>query len=84
MPASADLLKVLAEDPKSLEQQFGCMTGIFQIFDRHQAFIGRRYGSKRVSNASGEKLSLHFLFLSLSHLPLEMSLTISLRESDIY
>lgn len=61
MPASADLLKVLAEDPKSLEQQFGCMTGIFQIFDRHQAFIGRRYGSKRVSNASGEKLSVHFL-----------------------
>ena len=58
MPASADLLKVLAENPKSLQQDFGCMTGIFQIFDRQQAFIGRRYGSKRVSNASGEILLL--------------------------
>lgn len=64
MPASADLLKVLAENPKSLQQDLGCMTGIFQIFDRQQAFIGRRYGSKRVSNASGEISSFHYFHVS--------------------
>ncbi|XP_024376757.1 uncharacterized protein [Physcomitrium patens] len=50
MPVSGDLLKVLAEDPKALEHQLGCMTGLFQIFDRQG--LGRRYGSKRVSNAA--------------------------------
>lgn len=49
MPVSAELLKALAEDPKSLEHQLGCMAGLFQIFDRQG--LGRRYGSKRVSNA---------------------------------
>lgn len=54
MPVSAELLKALAEDPKSLEHQLGCMAGLFQIFDRQG--LGRRYGSKRVSNAgSGEQ-----------------------------
>ncbi|CAM6048650.1 unnamed protein product [Sphagnum compactum] len=54
MPASPNLFKVLtAEDPKSLlEDEIGCMTGIFQIFDRSQAFTGRRYGSKRVTSAA--------------------------------
>jgi hypothetical protein len=58
MPASPNLFKVLtAEDPKSLlEDEIGCMTGIFQIFDRSQAFTGRRYGSKRVTSAAGNKI----------------------------
>ncbi|CAK9253172.1 unnamed protein product [Sphagnum jensenii] len=46
MPAQSNLFKVLADDPKALEDEIGCMTGIFQIFDRSQAFTGRRYGSK--------------------------------------
>ncbi|CAM6003442.1 unnamed protein product [Sphagnum balticum] len=59
MPASPNLFKVLtAEDPKSLlEDEIGCMTGIFQIFDRSQAFTGRRYGSKRVTSAAEQELS---------------------------
>jgi hypothetical protein len=60
MPASPNLFKVLtAEDPKSLlEDEIGCMTGIFQIFDRSQAFTGRRYGSKRVTSAADQSLSV--------------------------
>ncbi|CAK9273209.1 unnamed protein product [Sphagnum jensenii] len=59
MPASPNLFKVLtAEDPKSLlEDEIGCMRGIFQIFDRSQAFTGRRYGSKRVTSAAEQELS---------------------------
>ncbi len=65
MPASPNLFKVLtAEDPKSLlEDEIGCMTGIFQIFDRSQAFTGRRYGSKRVTSAAGNKIQSHPTFL---------------------
>ncbi len=53
MPAPSNLFKVLADDPKALEDEIGCMTGIFQIFDRSQAFTGRRYGSKRVTSTAG-------------------------------
>ncbi|CAK9216477.1 unnamed protein product [Sphagnum troendelagicum] len=53
MPAQSNLFKVLADDPKALEDEIGCMTGIFQIFDRSQAFTGRRYGSKRVTSTAG-------------------------------
>ncbi|CAK9871930.1 unnamed protein product [Sphagnum jensenii] len=52
MPAQSNLFKVLADDPKALEDEIGCMTGIFQIFDRSQAFTGRRYGSKRVTSTA--------------------------------
>jgi hypothetical protein len=58
MPASTNLFKVLAaaEDPsQALEDEIGCMTGIFQMFDRSQSFTGssrRRYGSKRVISAA--------------------------------
>ncbi|CAK9218403.1 unnamed protein product [Sphagnum troendelagicum] len=52
MPAPSNLFKVLADDPKALEDEIGCMTGIFQIFDRSQAFTGRRYGSKRVTSTA--------------------------------
>ncbi len=63
MPASTNLFKVLAaaEDPsQSLEDEIGCMTGIFQMFDRSQSFTGssrRRYGSKRVISAAAGKIT---------------------------
>jgi hypothetical protein len=63
MPASTNLFKVLAaaEDPsQALEDEIGCMTGIFQMFDRSQSFTGssrRRYGSKRVISAAAGKIT---------------------------
>eukprot|EP00250_Pteridium_aquilinum_P017036 c23421_g1_i1 orf=173-4678(-) len=45
------LLQSLSEDPQ-LEKQIGCMTGILQLFDRHQVLTGKRlYGHKRISAA---------------------------------
>jgi hypothetical protein len=64
MPVPADLLKALADDPKALEHQLGCMTGLFQIFDRPG--LGRRYGSKRVSNAGSGMTSSPSLSTSAS------------------
>ncbi|XP_004299293.1 PREDICTED: protein LONGIFOLIA 2 isoform X1 [Fragaria vesca subsp. vesca] len=39
---AAKLLHSLADDNPDLQQQIGCMNGIFQIFDRHQVLTGRR------------------------------------------
>ncbi|GMH21906.1 hypothetical protein Nepgr_023749 [Nepenthes gracilis] len=39
---SAKLLHSLADDNPDLQKQIGCMTGIFQIFDRHHILSGRR------------------------------------------
>ncbi|CAA6653726.1 unnamed protein product [Spirodela intermedia] len=37
---------------KQMERQMGCMTGFFQIFDRHQILAGRRgiYAAKRLAS----------------------------------
>lgn len=45
---AAKLLQTLADDNPDLQKQIGCMTGIFQIFDRHQMVAGRRYSHKRL------------------------------------
>ncbi|KAI5062307.1 hypothetical protein GOP47_0022846 [Adiantum capillus-veneris] len=48
------LLQSLSEDPQ-LEKQIGCMTGILQLFDRHQVLTGRRlYGHKRIAAAASK------------------------------
>ncbi|KAI3976710.1 hypothetical protein MKX01_008568 [Papaver californicum] len=39
---SAKLLHALSEENPDLQKQIGCMTGIFQIFDRHSIFTPRR------------------------------------------
>ncbi|GAB2270136.1 hypothetical protein Dimus_005044 [Dionaea muscipula] len=39
---AAKLLHTLADDNPDLQKQIGCMTGIFQIFDRHHILSGRR------------------------------------------
>ncbi|KAF8378573.1 hypothetical protein HHK36_029918 [Tetracentron sinense] len=39
---SAKLLHALTDDNPDLQKQLGCMTGIFQIFDRHHIVTGRR------------------------------------------
>ncbi|XP_010260208.1 PREDICTED: protein LONGIFOLIA 1-like [Nelumbo nucifera] len=39
---SAKFLHELADDNSNLKKQIGCMTGIFQLFDRHNILTGRR------------------------------------------
>ncbi|KAJ0106438.1 hypothetical protein Patl1_18918 [Pistacia atlantica] len=45
---AAKLLHSLADDNPDLQRQIGCMTGIFQIFDRHQVLNSRRLTHKRL------------------------------------
>ncbi|PON70556.1 Protein LONGIFOLIA [Parasponia andersonii] len=45
---AAKLLHSLADENPDLQKQIGCMTGIFQIFDRHHALTGKRITQKRL------------------------------------
>ncbi|RZC59986.1 hypothetical protein C5167_021744 [Papaver somniferum] len=45
---SAKLLQALTEDSSDLQKQIGCMTGIFQIFDRQNSLVTAR----RITNHS--------------------------------
>lgn len=40
---AAKLLHSLTDDNPDLQKQIGCMTGVFQLFDRNQIVPGRRY-----------------------------------------
>ncbi|XP_045825207.1 protein LONGIFOLIA 2 [Trifolium pratense] len=52
---AAKLLHSLADDNQDLQKQIGCMTGIFQLFDRHQMLTARRISQKRLPSGN-----LHF------------------------
>lgn len=39
---SAKLLQALTDENPDLKKQIGCMTGIFQLFDRHHSLSGKR------------------------------------------
>ncbi|XP_002514640.2 protein LONGIFOLIA 1 isoform X1 [Ricinus communis] len=64
---AAKLLHSLADDNSDLQKQIGCMTGIFQLFDRHHALTGRRLSHRRLpppgdlhlSNGSSERESFN-------------------------
>jgi hypothetical protein len=45
---AAKLLHSLADDNPDLQRQIGCMTGIFQLFDRPNTLHGRRISHKRL------------------------------------
>ncbi|KAJ1388559.1 DUF3741-associated sequence motif, partial [Sesbania bispinosa] len=45
---AAKLLHSLADDNPDLQKQIGCMTGIFQLFDRHHIITARRISQKRL------------------------------------
>ncbi|XP_050220794.1 protein LONGIFOLIA 2 [Mercurialis annua] len=48
---AAKLLHSLADDNPDLQKQIGCMTGIFQLFDRHPTLTaGRRLSHRRLSS----------------------------------
>ncbi|KAK4750458.1 hypothetical protein SAY87_003940 [Trapa incisa] len=66
---AAKLLHSLADENPDLQKQIGCMTGIFQLFDRHHMIDGRRITQKRLpppgtsqfSNTSTER-DLHNIY----------------------
>ncbi|XP_038879431.1 protein LONGIFOLIA 2-like [Benincasa hispida] len=45
---AAKLLHSLADDNPDLRKQIGCMTGIFHLFDRHNAITTKRISHKRL------------------------------------
>ncbi|XP_058080305.1 protein LONGIFOLIA 1-like [Magnolia sinica] len=49
---SAKLIQALTDDHPDLQKQIGCMTGIFQLFDRHHIITG-----KRINGHSHKKIS---------------------------
>ncbi|KAG0564252.1 hypothetical protein KC19_8G096100 [Ceratodon purpureus] len=51
---SAELLKNLEENRRTLQKQIGCLAGILQIFDRQRCLTGRRFGSHRTSTSTHE------------------------------
>lgn len=60
---AAKLLHSLADDNQDLQKQIGCMTGIFQLFDRNQMLTARRISQKRLP--SGITLNCNMLSLVL-------------------
>ncbi|BAT79806.1 hypothetical protein LR48_Vigan04g032400 [Vigna angularis] len=57
---AAKLLQSLADENPDLQKQIGCMTGIFQLFDRHHALTARRIAQKRLPSGNS-----HFSYGSL-------------------
>ncbi|KAM7278819.1 hypothetical protein ACFE04_005953 [Oxalis oulophora] len=49
---AAKLLHSLADENPDLQKQIGCMTGIFQLFDRHNSLHTKRLPHKRLSAGS--------------------------------
>ncbi|XP_027329395.1 protein LONGIFOLIA 1-like [Abrus precatorius] len=49
---AAKLLHSLADDNPDLQKQIGCMTGIFQLFDRHHILTARRINQKRLPSGT--------------------------------
>lgn len=45
---AAKLLHSLADENQDLQRQIGCMTGIFQLFDRHHILNGKHINQKRL------------------------------------
>ena len=52
---AAKYLHSLADENSDLRKQIGCMTGVFQVFNRHQMVAGRRImGYSPKSGRSGK------------------------------
>ncbi|XP_057952139.1 protein LONGIFOLIA 1 isoform X2 [Malania oleifera] len=50
--AAAKLLQSLTDENPDLQKQIGCMTGIFQLFERHHALTGRHINHKRLPSGN--------------------------------
>ncbi|KAL0911834.1 hypothetical protein M5K25_017758 [Dendrobium thyrsiflorum] len=52
---SAKVLHIFSEENSELQKQIGCMTGFFQMFDRHNLLGGRRFkgrNNKKIPSAN--------------------------------
>lgn len=58
---ASKLLHSLADDNPDLQKQIGCMTGIFQLFDRHHVLAARHIDQKRLPPPPANSLSRHCL-----------------------
>lgn len=61
-------LKSMKDEKQELQKQIGCITGFFQLFDRHRFITGQRT-TKYIQNASSSGIqlfiSLYFLFFGI-------------------
>ena len=61
-------LKSMKDEKQELQKQIGCITGFFQLFDRHRFITGQRT-TKYIQNASSSGIqlfiSLHILFFGI-------------------
>ncbi|KAE8668011.1 hypothetical protein F3Y22_tig00112349pilonHSYRG00016 [Hibiscus syriacus] len=58
---SAKLLHSLADENPDLQKQIGCMTGVFQIFDRHQMVTAKRLSNRKLPAAGHSRFNNGFL-----------------------
>ncbi|CAL5201799.1 unnamed protein product [Lathyrus oleraceus] len=81
---AAKLLHSLADDNQDLQKQIGCMTGIFQLFDRHQILTARQKrlpsGNLHFSDGSLERDSDSNHSLQHRQIPNDTSLNTGLNE----
>ncbi|KAE8670340.1 hypothetical protein F3Y22_tig00112159pilonHSYRG00300 [Hibiscus syriacus] len=58
---AAKLLHSLADENPDLQKQIGCMTGMFQIFDRHQMVTAKRPSHRKLPAAGHSRFNNGFL-----------------------
>ncbi|GMJ14023.1 TON1 Recruiting Motif 4, LONGIFOLIA 3 [Hibiscus trionum] len=58
---AAKLLHSLADENPDFQKQIGCMTGIFQIFDRHQMITTKRLSHRKLPAAGHSRFNNGFL-----------------------
>ena len=63
---AAKLLHSLADDNPDLQKQIGCMTGIFQIFERQHLISGRRPNQRRLLPPPSGSLLLYCSLMFLN------------------
>lgn len=59
---AAKLLHSLADENPDLQKQIGCMTGIFQLFDRQHILTGRRINQKRLPPGNQSSLPIKLIW----------------------
>ncbi|KAF7838541.1 protein LONGIFOLIA 2 isoform X1 [Senna tora] len=83
---AAKLLHSLADENPDLQQQIGCMTGIFQLFDRQHILTARRINPKRLprgnSHFSGGRHEKDSMNIIQKETASDLSLNIGVNEKQ--
>lgn len=64
---SAKLLMGLSEENPELERQIGCLTGIFQVFDRHHLITGRRLSGQSPRRLPPGTCVINLIIILINH-----------------